>query len=91
MPAPLCMCALVFVSVCVCVSHRFFYATGPWHRRALPQIYAGNRRTSPPELFKHHVFAPLTKFPVMNDALHTIIQWLYGKLQSRQKEQNLNR
>ncbi len=72
------------VRVCVCVCtldlHRFFFATGPWHRRDLHERYRKARRKFDPSLWSGHTFAPLTRYPYRNDAFHTIMQWLYARI-----------
>eukprot|EP00798_Chlamydomonas_sp_ICE-L_P012372 gene12372-15557_t len=64
------------------VWHRFAYATSPLHRTMMHGIYQGNAYNSG-VLFNHtgHHFNPRTRYPRKDDALHTIMQWLYGKME----------
>ncbi|GFH23456.1 uncharacterized protein HaLaN_21070 [Haematococcus lacustris] len=65
------------------VQHRFAYTTGPLQRHGLRLRYRDTqhiRDSELPHLPKGHPFVPLSRFPLRNDAFHTIMQWLYGRI-----------
>lgn len=59
---------------------RFAYATGPWHRKELRSFYNHNQRDARGYAF--HPLAPLQRFPFANDAFHTILQFLHGRIKT---------
>eukprot|EP00798_Chlamydomonas_sp_ICE-L_P025771 gene25771-11436_t len=65
------------------VWHRFAYVTSPLHRQVMPgifhhnQIGGGNRWNH-----SEHFFNPYKVYPRKDDAFHTIIQWLHGRMEN---------
>lgn len=70
------------------VWHRFAYGHGHLLKKSMESTYMGNMplarmHPSPPGT----PLAPLTQFPVEQDALSTIMQWLYSKIPGTQHAQ----
>ncbi len=68
---------------CALRGRSFGYVTGTWHRDELRALRAGRWQAnhSVPDA---HPFKPLRRYPVRQDAFHTLMLVLYGRLRARQ-------
>lgn len=62
------------------VAHRFMYTKGPLLESALYGVIRSNRYDHPRDIDLHSPVNASASYPMLHDAFHTIMQWLYSKM-----------